>query len=381
MNEPKDLRALVGGIEDPTFTEEENKIPRTGADDLIVVDAADYLETEPPPPDPILKDVCERGDKVDLIAPPKTKKTFLSLEMGVHLAAGRSRWLDFDIPKRRRVLYINLELRKEWTHRRVRSACRAWGIEPNEIRGWLRIVNARGKGGMVRAHLVEVAVRENADLVIVDPRYKLHLPGEAENAGEGVQGILDLLDALAESGPAVLVVHHDPKGDAGDKSIQDRGGGSGWASRDADARITLTPQKTDPDKAAVVEVLNRNFAPREKFTIRWEEGHFVLAPDLLAIPYTSRDRFKAANGGPSDEQVDAAALEAATVLRSRAELEDAICKRGNASRAAARASLDRLVRTEKIAHTPRKGSRWGAVKYGTPEAVRRHLENESPKMF
>ena len=189
------------------------------------VDAATYIETEPPPNDPVIDGIFDMGDKAELIGGSKQKKSLTTIELALHVATGRN-WLGLTIPKRRRVLYVNLELRDGWIWRRIRRACRAHGIGADELRGWLTVVNARSRGEIIRHHLVELAAREDADLVVVDPRYKLQLPGESENAGEGIGEILNLFDRVAEDGRALLVVHHDPKGDGGDRAIADRGGGS-----------------------------------------------------------------------------------------------------------------------------------------------------------
>lgn len=345
---------------------------------LPATDAADYLETEPPTHDPVLENVFDMGDKAELIGGSKRRKSFAAIEMAVHVATGRD-WLGLHIPKRRRVQYVNLELKTAWIHRRIRRACRAHGIDPAELRGWLCVVNARGKGATVRKQLVELARRDRAGLVIVDPRYKLHLPGEVENAGEGVAGILDLLDRVAESGPAVLVVHHDPKGDSGDRAIQDRGGGSNWAGRDVDARLTLTPQKHDPEGASVVAVMCRNFAPIPDFCIRWEDDRFHLAPDAIPLPFTSLDRKRAAQGDTmrSPEYFEPAALDAAREAIGRNEL---LCKIqvAGASRDMARACLDGLVARGEVICTPRVGQKNGVVKYGLPAVIQSYMNPRLP---
>lgn len=347
--------------------------PLEGADALQTVEAADYLEQEPPKPDPILDGCFERGDKVELISASKQKKTFFLLFKLLHLAIGRD-FLGIKVPKRRRVLYINLELRDTWLHRRIRAACRLMGIHPDELRGWFVVLNARSRGAAVREHLVEIAEREGVDLVAVDPRYKLHLPGEAENAGEGLQGILDLLDLVAEAGPAVLVVHHDPKGDGGDRAIADRGSGSSWAGRDVDCRFCLSPQKDEPETGSVVSIMCRNYPPTADFSIRWWDGIFEPAPDLRPLPFTSYDRKKALAGDTQKtaESFEGAALEIAREAMSRDSLEYKIRLAG-ASRDAARACIEGLVRKGELAHTPRTGSRNGSVKYGIPQAIREYV--------
>jgi hypothetical protein len=364
--EPETLRAELERMADGVK-------PKGDGDTDTFIDAADYLESDPPPTDCIVEKVFERGDKIEIIGASKQKKSFFALEFCIHLAIGRN-WLGLSIPKRRRVLYCNLELKATWVHRRIRKACKAFGIDAADLRGWLTVVNARGRGGFVRDRLETLATKAAADMVIVDPRYKLMRPGELENAGEGIAGILDLFDKVAESGPAVAVVHHDAKGTVGDRAIADRGGGSGWSGRDTDGRFVLTPQKTDPDTVTVVSVMARNFPPTSDFCIRWAEDHFVVDSETPPLHFTSADRQKAARGSTQKtvESFDRVALEAGKEAMSRNELLVKLQIAG-ASRDMARATVEGLLRRKELVCTPRAGSKNGVVKYGTPEAIREYM--------
>ena len=200
------------------------------------------------------------------------------------------------------------------------------------------------------------------------------LPGEAENAGEGVAGILEMMDEIAENGPAVLVVHHDSKGDSSEKSIADRGSGSGWAGRDVDAKFTLSPQRDEPETAAVVESMCRNYPPIAPFCIRWADHRFDLADELSPTKYGAEDRRREAMAKPSVDECETAILSLAGEAMGKNELvakTGAIAKR--APRETIRAAIDGLVRTGKLAHTPRAGNKNGTVRYGRPEVIRRLL--------
>lgn len=341
-----------------------------GAEALTVAEAADYAANDPPPLDPIIEGICECGDKGELVAGSKRRKTFFLLLLLLHLAVGRA-FLGFKIPKRRRVMWVNLELKREWGWRRIHKLARAVGIEPEELRGWFFVVNARSKGMAVREHLRELVVSRKVELAGIDPRYKLHKAGESENLGEGVQGILDLQDQIAESGAAVLTVHHDSKGDNSEKDIADRGGGSGWAGRDVDFKITLSAQRDDPDNASVVELLCRNYPPNPPFCIRWEDGRFELAPDLSTAKHGREDRRREAQAKPNVEDCESAVL---TVLGSklmgRVEIVGKVQSQvKRAARETIRAAIDSLVGGGKLACTPRAGNKNGVVRYGLPAVV------------
>lgn len=347
---------------------------------LSFEDAANFIETTPPPLDPIIDGAFERGDKVELVGGSKQRKSFFLIDFLLHLAAGRD-WLGFRIPKRRRVVYVNLELKRDWVHRRIHRTARAYGMTAEDVRGFFRVVNARGKGGIVRQHLAAFVRGEDADLVALDPRYKLMLPGESENAGEGVAGILAMMDDIAEGGSAVLVVHHDSKGDQTGKSVADRGGGSGWAARDVDCKFTLSPQRDDPDNAAIVESMRRNYAPVAPFAVRWEDHRFEMAEDLAAVPFGSEERRRVGKvkAKPTIEDCEPHLLAVAVEAMGRGELLGKAQQRiPLAARQVVRDALDGLVRTGKVASTPRAGQKNGAVKYGLPATIHAYMNPPLP---
>lgn len=340
---------------------------------LEVVDAADYVANPPPPLDPIIENICECGDKGELVAGSKRRKTFFLLLLLLHVAVGRP-FLNFRIPKRRRVMWVNLELKKEWGWRRIHRLARVVGIVPDQLRGWFHVVNARSKGQAVRANLSQLVALHDVELVGIDPRYKLHKPGETENLGEGLQGILDLQDSVAEAGAAVVTVHHDAKGDQSEKDIADRGGGSGWAGRDVDFKMTLSAQRDDPDNASVLELLCRNYPPTPAFCIRWADGRFELAPDLSTAKQGREDRRRVAQAKPTVEECESAVLAVlGTKLMGRVELIAKAQSKNRASRETIRAAIDSLVGGGKLSCTPRAGNKNGVVLYGLPATVESYM--------
>jgi len=170
---------------------------------------------------------------------------------------------------------------------------KALEITRENLEGWLYVGNGRGLSlaGAAGAEQVRNVVLDHApDLICLDPLYKL-TEGK-ENASEDMKTTLALFDRLAEeTGAAVLYIHHDAKGNPGDRPIQDRGSGSGVLGRDEDARITIT-QHASEDDARVVETMLRNYRPQKPITIGWYEGPgdshcFTVRPDLAPTPKTS----------------------------------------------------------------------------------------------
>lgn len=239
---------------------------------LLAESLVDFVATPPAALDPIVAQAFERGDKVELIAPSKCRKSFFALDLALHVAAGFP-FCGLAIPKPRKVLLVNLEIKRDWMKRRVLSRLEGYGLKPEELKGNLTLMNCRGQGGSVREAILSRVKAMKPDFVILDPRYKLMRADEDENTGNGLIGILNLLDGIAEEGAAVMIVSHDKKGDIKSQDIRDRGAGSNWAARDVDCRFVMTPDKKD-ENLTQVAVLARNYAPRHPLDLRAEVERF-----------------------------------------------------------------------------------------------------------
>jgi len=258
-----------------------------------LINAADWLLTEPDEPDQILEGILDVKDKLAIIGSSKMRKTFFFLQLLICLAAGRP-FLNWRIPKPRRAVHIQYEISSKHFHRRVKRVCAAMGVTAADIDDRLQILNARGlnlsgKDGI--EEILRILESYNPEIISFDPLYKVATG--AENAIEDGRIILNAFDWLIEkTGAAVAYVHHDAKGFSGDRDIRDRGAGSNVIGRDYDACITLTPHVTEAD-AAVVDVLLRNYRPQNPFTVLWtEDGEtggykFELRPELVPTKKTS----------------------------------------------------------------------------------------------
>ncbi len=281
--------------------QEEAGSPPALADLLHGVEVLDFktiFDLPPPAPDPIVANLFERGDKIELIGPSKVRKSWFGIGLAAHVAAGRP-FCGWPVPKPRRVVYINLEIKTDWIARRLQSLS-SYGLGPDEIGDRLKIVNARGKGGEIRTFLASLPARMPIDLIVVDPRYKLMEGDEDDNNAADLRALLEAFDHAAGNGPAILVVTHDGKGDAGARDIRDRGAGSSIASRDCDARIVLTPHVADPDNMLTVATLARNYPPTPSFSVVFDgETRTFRNVDDLPVAATAKE---AKNADPRIER-------------------------------------------------------------------------------
>ena len=347
---------------------------------LTIESIADFLATPPPPLDCIVEELFEAGEKGEIIAPSKARKSFFAIDLAAHIAAGKD-WLCFRIPRPRRVLLFNLEISRNWMKRRFYARLAAYGIRPDDIRDNFQVVNARGKGHVVREQAVEAVRRARAEVAIVDPRYKLLLPTESENAGEGVAGVLDLQDQIADVGAAAIFVGHDGKGTAGDRDDRDRGAGSGWTGRDCDFRIVLSPHAEDPREMVVLSIMRRNFPPFEPVTLRHDGDGFQLDTETAPRKETTFTRKQEAQKA---QPLDALRPVVLDVLRQAGKALPAgvlQTKVREAARIGQKRAAELIALCEdagEIKSTPRQAKKGGEVRRGTPEQVEAYMKPTLP---
>lgn len=250
------------------------------------------MEEEPEVSDPIVEGCIDTGDKALIVAPSKGRKSFLALHLALAVASGRD-FIGFTIPRPRRVLLVQFEIKAAKYHERLRGAAHGAGICPADLGDRLHVLNLRGRmkeqPSETLRKIAEEAKATAADLIILDPFYKL-MDGD-ENAAHEVKPVLAILDRMAEdTGAAVLYVHHTGKGNAGDRQSIDRAVGSGVIARDFDAQFSVTPHRdySDTDPLLVVELTARNYPPRAPFTISFDGHRFTLS-DAPPIVRTSQN--------------------------------------------------------------------------------------------
>jgi hypothetical protein len=275
------------------------------AADFRATDAARMVDQNPPAVDPILGELFDRGDKVPIIGSSKARKSFFALQLALCLASGRGELLRWKLPQPRRVLILQFEVKEAHYHRRVHHLAQALNITAADLGDRLAVASLRGHE-CPPSLMLSLARRHRAEVIIIDPLYKL-ATGD-ENLAADMKPLLAFFDRLAEeTGAAVLYVHHNPKGTAGDREARDRGAGSGVIARDFDACIYLTEHRDHAPDAEwlVVETLLRNYAPQSPFVIGWEEGRFEVVNQAEPVVKTSANR--KTNGrlaaSPADEVV------------------------------------------------------------------------------
>ena len=231
-------------------------------DDLPEVDNLwNMFEAPDETPDEVIASILYEGGKLMITGDSKSGKTCLSQNLAVCIASGHP-WLGKYQCKKGRVLYINLEIRKEMLKNRFKALFKELEIDITEENvGNIRPWNLRGKALPLNELAPKVIRRVRAEgpfvAIVLDPVYKVQ-QGD-ENSAEAISKFCNALDKIAEeTGAAIIYDHHHPKGDAGGKKAIDRGAGSGVFARDADALIDISNLDPGNDASDLVGELMQN---------------------------------------------------------------------------------------------------------------------------
>lgn len=252
----------------------------------VCVDAADWLNAEDEPDNPLVDGFIECGEVVAMVGQAKAGKSLLALQLAVCVAAG--------VPflgnpcKRQRAYIANLEVSAKQYKKRLRRVCRLLDLNHEELRGWLFIDNMKGETTSWETALT-MCQRHGCAVAIIDPFYQIARIVETDE-----QQCLDAVEnmkAFARCGVTLCIVFHSPKGFSGDRQLIDMISGSSILARFPESVIGLLNHATEKT-ARVIDAVLRNYPPPEPFAVSLAEGALVLAPDIAPEVATARNAWR-----------------------------------------------------------------------------------------
>ena len=236
-----------------------------GVDDDLpeVVAFSDMIDNPPEEVPELIHGILHVGCKMIITADSKAGKSCMAENLAICIAEGKP-WMKKFQCEKGRVLYIDLELSRRAIYDRTQFIRKELGVTskiPN-----LEFFPLRGYAESLETLLPKIVRRarsKNYSAIVIDPLYKIQ-SGD-ENSAEALSKFCNALDRLArETGAALIITHHHPKGHAGDRKAIDRGAGSGVIARDADAIIDLAYlDPGDDPNALLAEVLSKKHKPMQ----------------------------------------------------------------------------------------------------------------------
>ena len=226
--------------------------------------------------EPIIDGLLRRGESMNIIAAPKTGKSWLSAGLGICIATGR-KWLGRFQTTAGKVLIIDNELHEETSSSRLPWIALKMGV-PSGYLDRLDVANVRGQE--FDLNTLAVALSElDYSLIILDAWYRFIPEGSDENSNSDVTVLYNLLDSVAAKiGCAFVCIHHTSKGNQSGKSVTDVGSGAGAQSRVPDSHLTM--REHEEEGVVVLDAAVRSFAPLKPFCLRWEFPIWTEASEL-----------------------------------------------------------------------------------------------------
>lgn len=214
----------------------------------------------------VIEGVLRQGESMNIIAPPKTGKSFLVGGLAWCVATGRP-WLSHDVTQCK-VLVVDNELHEETLAIRYDRIANDMMI-PESERDALEIIRLRGENVTINNAEMMLRVPEGKyGLVVFDALYRMLPEQTNENDNGQMMRVYNHIDHLAKSwGAAIVVIHHASKGDQSEKAITDVGAGAGAISRAADSHLTIRPH--EQQGLHVLEAVTRSFPNPDPVSIRF----------------------------------------------------------------------------------------------------------------
>ncbi|MCC6659451.1 MAG: AAA family ATPase [Phycisphaerales bacterium] len=253
-------------------------------------------DTEPPPPQfisvrqlmaacpalrpPVIDGLLREGETMNLIASPKTGKSWLVLDLAIAVATGRP-WLGRFPTVAGDVLIIDNELHGETSANRIPKVAKARGLGTDEFADNVFIRNLRGGlQDIVSLGTYFRAIEPGRfRLIVLDAFYRFLPAGMDENANADMASLYNHIDRYAaDLGCAFVLIHHSSKGNQSGKSVTDVGAGAGSQSRATDAHLVLRPH--EEADVVVLDAAVRSWPPHESVCLRWAFPVWDVADDL-----------------------------------------------------------------------------------------------------
>ncbi len=218
---------------------------------------------------PVIHGLLREGETMNIIASPKTGKSWLTLDLAIAVATGRP-WLGCYATEPGDILIMDNELHRETSAHRIPKVAGARRVAMREIGRRIHIDNLRGRLRDINklAPYFEALEPGRFKIIVLDAFYRFMPEGGDENDNGAMANIYNRIDGFANGlGCCFVLIHHSTKGSQSSKSVTDVGAGAGAQSRATDTHLVLRPHE---EKGVVVlDAAVRSWPPIEPTCLRW----------------------------------------------------------------------------------------------------------------
>jgi len=257
--------------------------------------------------EPVIHGLLRAGETMNVIASPKTGKSWLTLDLALAVATGRP-WLGAYPTEAGDVLIIDNELHRETSAHRIPRVAEARGVPMRAVNERIFVDNLRGRlqDIFTLAPYFEALEPGRFKVIVLDAFYRFMPAGGDENDNGTMANIYNVIDRFADRlGCCFVLIHHSTKGSQSSKSVTDVGAGAGAQSRATDTHLVLRPH--EEDGVVVLDAAVRSWPPVEPTCLRWAFPVWSvdesLDPSALKSERSGKKKEKAA-AKPEDPKPD-----------------------------------------------------------------------------
>jgi hypothetical protein len=245
----------------------------------LVEDGAEIQRREIPALVEIVDAILPEQCKLLIGSGSKSFKTWMAIHLGLCIAFGI--YFLGRATARRRVLFVNPELRAQAFARRLKSLTAPLGITADPK--WFFHLPLRGNlagatPSIIVSRLIQIARELNIGVIFLDSLFKFNAGGNENDAGAQTLLFNEIDRLTTEAGCTVVLTDHFSKGNQSDKDPLDAIRGSSAKGGDVDAAMIL--RKHEVEGCFRVDMLHRELPAVEPFVIGWKYPLMELRTDL-----------------------------------------------------------------------------------------------------
>ena len=234
----------------------------------LYVSVAEFMSRHSELRPPIIYGFLREGETMNIIASPKTGKSWLVLDLAVSVAMGYE-WQGYPC-NQGRVLIIDNELHPDVLTWRLNQVLVERGVTQERLRDRLFIFSQRGRLQDINfmGTYMDRLAKGNFKMIVVDAFYRVMPKNMDENDNGTMASVYNLIDRYAGmTGAAFVLIHHTTKGVQANKGITDVGAGAGSQSRACDTHVIL--RRHQEEGVVVMDGVCRSFAPPSPCCLRF----------------------------------------------------------------------------------------------------------------
>jgi len=229
---------------------------------------------------PVIHGLLREGEVMNIIAPPKTGKSWLATDLALAVATGRP-WLNTFETVKGDVLIVDNELHPETTAHRIPKVAeaRSLALDAYAARVWVQNLRGQLRDLVAMGPYFEAIAPGRYKLVILDAFYRFMPKETSENDNATTAMLYNHLDRhAARLGCSFVLIHHASKGNQSGKAVTDIGAGAGSQNRATDTHLVLRAH--EEDGVVVLDAAVRSWPPLQARCLRWDFPVFNPAPGL-----------------------------------------------------------------------------------------------------